>query len=408
MINYSCISYKLVQNFEFKIFILLLLIGCSAHESNYIPERLDKLHNLTAYPSDTEPEATIRFLQEESYGSTDSTFVTVGGSVGSIMEVDKAGRVFIADRKLNSIHVFKADGQYLTKLGSKGKGPGEFLSIRSMKIQSNNLYVYDSLQLRFNVFSLDSLKYSHTINLHPQDWSHIEKLKTKVPTDYFVSSESSLVIKFTPHIQAIENMRDKNYTHSYYYINKQGEIISREIFKQRGTQVAFTNFQNRRFSVSLSFRGEPLMVLSSDGYIFSAWTEDFLVKVYDPNGEYIRAFYHSVEQIPLTRDDLIEKYDLGIDTPNLKYIKNADLPATWPVMQSMLIDGENRLWVSKIVDNFEVYQWWVLDPSDGSLLARFEWPREEPIEEVRNGYMYTRGTDEMDVRSIVKYKIKME
>jgi len=30
----------------------------------------------------------------------------------------------------------------------------------------------------------------------------------------------------------------------------------------------------------------------------------------------------------------------------------------------------------------------------GELIAKFEWQRDEPIEVVKNGYMYTRQTDE--------------
>jgi hypothetical protein len=44
----------------------------------------------------------------------------------------------------------------------------------------------------------------------------------------------------------------------------------------------------------------------------------------------------------------------------------------------------------------------------GEVIARFEWPRDEPIEVVNNGYLYTRETDEMDVASIVRYRIEME
>jgi len=67
--------------------------------------------------------------------------------------------------------------------------------------------------------------------------------------------------------------------------------------------------------------------------------------------------------------------------------------------------GSNRLWVFTIVEDFDVYEWWVLELS-GELITRFEWPREEPIEVIKNGKMYTRQTDEeTGLEQIVRYGI---
>jgi hypothetical protein len=73
----------------------------------------------------------------------------------------------------------------------------------------------------------------------------------------------------------------------------------------------------------------------------------------------------------------------------------------------MIIDNENILLVSTIVENFDVFESWVLEES-GEVITRFEKPRNEPIEVVNNGYMYTCETDEMGVASIVRYRIDMD
>lgn len=49
------------------------------------------------------------------------------------------------------------------------------------------------------------------------------------------------------------------------------------------------------------------------------------------------------------------------------------------------------------------YQWWVLN-INGEVITKFEWPLDETIEEVKNGYMYIREKNETGVASIVKYK----
>jgi len=92
----------------------------------------------------------------------------------------------------------------------------------------------------------------------------------------------------------------------------------------------------------------------------------------------------------------------------LQMIREADnLPESWPALNDLLIDDENRLWVSTIVEDFEIFEWWVLEET-GELITRFKWPRDEPIEVVKNGYMYTLETDEdTGLQQVVRYRIEM-
>ena len=74
----------------------------------------------------------------------------------------------------------------------------------------------------------------------------------------------------------------------------------------------------------------------------------------------------------------------------------------------MFVDDENRLWISTIVEDFDVYEWWVLE-ENGEMITRFEWPRDEPIEMIKNDYLYTKETeDETGVQQVVRYRVEME
>ncbi|MDR8393825.1 hypothetical protein NC796_21915 [Aliifodinibius sp. S!AR15-10] len=84
-----------------------------------------------------------------------------------------------------------------------------------------------------------------------------------------------------------------------------------------------------------------------------------------------------------------------------------DLPDRWPALHTMLIDDENRLWIATIVDDREVYRWWVLS-EEGKLLARFDWPRDHPIEDVKNGNLYSVETSEKTgERNVIRYRIHL-
>jgi len=73
----------------------------------------------------------------------------------------------------------------------------------------------------------------------------------------------------------------------------------------------------------------------------------------------------------------------------------------------MFIDDENRIWVSTIVDNDEVYEWWILENS-GELINKFEWPRNKPIQTVRNNKLYTiEENPKTFEKEVVQYQILM-
>jgi hypothetical protein len=127
-------------------------------------------------------------------------------------------------------------------------------------------------------------------------------------------------------------------------------------------------------------------------------------KAFDPDLEN----YFPKNVTPLENERLLD-FNEG-DNVALQMIREADnLPETWPALEEMLIDDENRLWASTIVDDFDIYEWWVFADDNGDVITKFEWPRDEPIEVVKNGFMYTRQTDEeTGLQQIVRYRIEFE
>ncbi|TVQ03146.1 MAG: hypothetical protein EA359_10190 [Balneolaceae bacterium] len=145
---------------------------------------------------------------------------------------------------------------------------------------------------------------------------------------------------------------------------------------------------------------------TSDNIVY-AWGEEMLFKVYDSDGDYMYLFYYPYQNIRVKSDHISKHYVNLNDEMSLFLEKQA--PETWPAFNDLIVDDSNRLWVSAIIDDFEVYQWWVLKVDTGELLARFEWHRDKPILVVRNGHMYTRERDEeTGLQQIVRYRIGME
>ncbi|GAA5521053.1 6-bladed beta-propeller [Aliifodinibius salicampi] len=394
---------------------LFLLCSCTSQEEVEIPVDIKKTDNLTIL-SANQPVDSLYLEREESFGSTDDTLVLVGGSSRNLARVDDNGRVFIPDRQQNTIHVFAPDGRYVTHIGREGKGPGEFLIIGSISISQDQLYVSDDKLRKINVFSLDSLIFTHSISLNrePQEDSQNERLSTVIPTTSFlVTNDGNLLLEamsiFPDEVEAGSGSETQKKEQGIYnWMNENGEIISDVILSLKSQRGITENFRGLSLEISLPVYERPLIAVSREGRIYAAQSGEFLVKAYDENGNYEQSFYYPYENSPLDRDDLVQRYDHGSNSPGLQAARTRDLPETWPALHSMLVDDENRLWISTIVDDQEVYQWWVLDAADGQLLARFRWPRNQDIQQIKDGKLYAKERDEDGVARIARYNIRIE
>ncbi len=391
------------------ILISVMCLSCSSEDVPNIPERAQKLDNLMVYSAEANPAGEIQLIPDQIFGSTDDVLI---GRLGSVT-VDESGRVFIADLDQHTIHVFEPDGRYVTRLGGEGRGPGEFLLGPNLEVVSNHLYAFDRMQLRVSVFSPDSLTPSYALNLNPKNVDRIEEL-----TGYYMSwilfrSEGTFLACFSQPLyidpeQPEYNLEDEKYV-KCYLMDAEGRITDGKILEMRDIRFLRGTVKKGDFSpgVFRDFATRSLLTLSEEDQIYTAWSDFFLIKVYDSKGNYLRAMYYPYQNVRLTKENALLKihseYSKNVITRNLDA-----LPNTWPALSSMQIDDENRLWISTIVEDFNVYEWWVLE-NTGELITKFEWPREKPIEMVKNGYVYTRETDEeTGLQQLVRYRIAFD
>jgi hypothetical protein len=366
--------------------LLVILIGCSVHKSSQLPVPIRGLDNLTVYTSNAKAD-TLLLKPQQTFGSNKDVII---GRMGKIA-VDKTGRVFIADEAKRTIDIFRPDGTYQASMGRKGKGPGEFIAIGPIKVGYNGLYVYDVNLQKISIFSLSSL--------HLLSERSIKSVGGNLGIQFYIKNDSTFLIGFRnfgpPNI--------KKYIYFYYSgqqgLNQSGRILKKKI---RGD---YRIHLNGSVFYGPTPGGRTTLIAANHNHIYSAWTEHFLIKVYNSKGKYKHAFYYPYQNVAFNKSDFISK-----EPQNMQHAiqQKLDFPKTWPALHSMQIDDQNRLWVSTIVRNQKVYQWWVLNKK-GKLLARFTWPRDKPIEVIKNGKAYTKETNKKTgVQRIVRYKIQMQ
>jgi hypothetical protein len=413
------INIAIIQRYYMKslistgLFLLLFVIGCTSDRSNApsnskrvisdsldIPEQIRNLESLTVFPAGSQPSIDIQFQEEQEFGEQFLPNIPAPAmGTGPKVDVDQEGRVYMASRTQKTIQVYNPDGSELNRLGREGKGPGEFIDISGIDIYGNKLMVYDANLIRIQTFSLNSMQLARTIKLNSQNWSRLEEVQSGRPNTMYILSDSTFLAGV-----GLNPRNDRNYT-GFYVLDTEGKIISDKIVETIGLRRhQFTSPNGRAASMRVSYSRKGVVKISGNGNIYHANTGELAIKIFDTDGTYRRAVYHPFDNDPLEEDEVLENYPSSLHGT----MREAGFPQTWPALESILVDDNNRIWISTIIDDKEIYEWLVLDPS-GELLTTVTWPREEDIEIVRDGKMYVSITDyEAGVKRVIRYGIEME
>lgn len=379
-------------------FILLtILLSCSSENEDALPEDLQEIENLTVYSENETPKYQIE-LQEVAR-INDSDDVILGRITG--IYTDRDDRIFISDDGEKRINLYSPAGEYIQSLGRKGQGPGEFEYVHNLVVDETHVYAMDFSKNFINTYFLDTLEFDATIPLLRED-QRVENLKGYFPSDFQVLSGEDILATYTESFGRNDDESQMRFD-LMFKLDRSGRIQPEPVLELESAEAIVLRTAN-----SVSVFGAPFAVnlntdLSADQKIVANRTNRFLFKIYDENGVYERAFYYPFSNKPLTRERALNQFD---NEDYKRAIRNFDLPETWPAIDQFLIDDENRIWVSTIIDEEDMFEWWVLD-EQGVLLAKQIWPSTHTIEHVQNNYIYMTEEDDTGLVEVVKYRLSM-
>lgn len=391
-------------------YIIVALAACEIpdnKEQRTLPDHIENLENLSVFkPSEREPD-TVELEKVTVFESNEDIYME--GRLSNFT-VDNQDRVFVAATQMGrlGVYVFNPEGDYITRIAQYGPGPGEYESIRSIDIHNNQLYLLDARLQKFGVFSLD-------------DFSHV--------TDHLITknrlTESDSLAKMynlhdlilnddQTHILALRmfprSRRFASQTDVYYPMEADGSIPSNKLLELKGLTYYYPPEGMLSVPYLMPFTRSSLVSVSSDGHFYTAWSEDFLIKVHDQNGTYRRAIYYPIKNAALSLDEIPLEREME------KMLDQYELPETWPVLHTIEIDDEGRLWMATITESDSTYRWWVLD-EDGSLLARFILSGKrssrsaylKPLVKIKNGYFYIQEQNiSTGIDRIIKHRIHIK
>jgi hypothetical protein len=129
--------------------------------------------------------------------------------IGVVKQVEiRDGKIYILDIKQKALFVFDMEGQFLAQIGTRGAGPGEYISPMSfdLDLSANTIVVNDIEKKELLYFDLDDyrFKYARTLPEHYTSFSILSNhsisffsssgvLKEERKDDYYVLTCDSLL-----------------------------------------------------------------------------------------------------------------------------------------------------------------------------------------------------------------------
>ncbi|MBE9048028.1 hypothetical protein IQ255_27145 [Pleurocapsales cyanobacterium LEGE 10410] len=372
-----------------------------------IPEHIQEIENLTIFQGNSEPRYSIELIPVQNYGKSGEPFLTrVEACV-----VDDNGRVILTDLRINlesmpfvfNVHVYNADGTYRTLLGGPGRGPGEYGFAYWTQVNGGKVYLYDYTGKRLNVYNANYYSLIRTSLEESWDIRQEDDVRGLFLVGMKVRNDGNISVRFYEHI---ENTRMKN---KYLLMDKYGKRLDYEpyVFLEKLQIATARNSQiqsiPRPFTVDYT-----LTTISDEGVLITADSQEFLIKKYNSEGIYQSSIYYPIAGPFFNLSKYIEDSNLSqVEVLNALDEVGKELPETSPIIDELIVDDENRIWVAVPTDlNSDTYEWWILDES-GELLAKLQRQREKTIFDIKDGYLYAKEIDEeTDAEYVVKYRIE--
>jgi hypothetical protein len=320
-----------------------------------------------------------------------------------ILDVNFEGGTFSPD---NRIFVYQPDGTYLTQIGRSGQGPGEFGLAGIPEVNAGKIYVVDISNNRLNIYSSSDYSFERSVLL--EQWNvrgHEVVVDLELSRTPVFRHDGNLLARFIDRVP--DNDRPKVF--KFLLVNTNGDVLNPEplVFPAGFTIRPQTVPPGP--SISLPFMGGIITSLSPDDALYSAWTRDFLIKKLDADDVYQSAIYYPVTGSPFDLNNYMESSRLNIsDIRNALDNSAVELPDSHPILVALKIDDEHGIWAGLLGDpNHENLEWWILSPL-GKLLAKLQHPKDQLIIDIKDGYFYSKETDEeTGAEFVVKYRIKL-
>jgi hypothetical protein len=325
----------------------------------------DPIYGIKKY--DLEEDLKIGREENENY-----TFFKIRG-----VAVDHQGNIYVADMGNHRIQKYDSKGKYIKTIGRKGQGPGEFEQPTKIVIDENHggLFVMDNPKIK--CFSQEGI-YSN------------EVIFSRGFSDFCPTGKGRFLV-----VSSFESL--SNSTRNLYQIEDSGKILH-EYARHPFFYIVQGNLGNSFYASISGYEHDIFLANDNGGSFIYAFSEKYLLKVIDKNGQVAFAFGRDGKagQLPA---EMKKKYARS------KFFNK--FPAHAPFFYALFCDSEGRIYVQTNHALYEPGTAMACDvfSKNGYYLYRTELPPGTRV--IKDGFLYASFIDkDSEIEYLKRLKIK--
>ena len=294
-------------------------------------------------------------------GAIEGPEASVFGQVAGVV-VGRDGRIYVADAQAKEVRIFSAGGEFLSRFGRDGEGPGEFRNISGLgRGPGGGIATLDPALGRVSIFGPDG-EFIRSFRLHrphvmissgaPVRYGRDGRYHDLTKVSRGAGADSLAVIRYDA-----EGVVDDTVLLSVF----QPELLT--VMRNGLRQATLTMPQSPR----------AMGAVGPGGEIYAALGGDYRISELGTSGDTVRVLRRTVEPLPIPpagrdslRDVLIERYTQVAGEPPREAVP---VPVRMPALLALEVDETDHLWVLRPTVDPAGMEWDVFDPEGGYLGA---------------------------------------
>jgi len=318
------------------------------------------------------------------------------------LDVDARGNIYLADRTV--VRVLGPDGRLVRSIGREGLGPGEFISVSGVTLlPGDSVSTFDFNNGRLTVFEPGTSRAAYTVNL--------EQNQLFPPLRVWrVRNGRSLVAVYEAAYGTFGGREHGRRNAVVRLLNADGSLVKDSVLAVPEAQHMILH--NPEGMAVTPFGRMTKIAFASHDRMITAWTDSLKFDVYTVEGRHlktIRARYSPPRRpiLQQERDSLVAWLTSGGWTAAPRVWRALDElgVTTWPLIQEVVVDDRDRIWVGITGARGEPNHWTAFD-LDGVRVAEVDLPSNVQLRRLRGETAWAVETDENDVPRVVVYDLK--
>ncbi len=328
---------------------------------------------------------------------------------GIEIAVDNTGQFFVGGWQESPVLAFSKKGEFVGYVGTKGEGPGEFVSSSSVIIgPKGHIYVFDFGRERLSVFEPELFQFSHSKSIaNPGNLFSPNKLLGISENGYFFRYITS---HWMPHDQERGYKPGESRFEFVKLVDDNGLIVVESVAQLPATEFAVTTYSDEETSsmnvYPLPFGRRPFFAYKN-GMIYTGWNDMINISVISEDGQILRTIKREHEVKRVTSKELrVKMSNMSMSRRERRDIRKSGLlPDTKPAYDAMIIDDNGHILIREYPDAEAEFAKWLIIDSDGELVGEMELNANLLLKTIKDGRAYASINSETHGPYVVVYSI---